>query len=131
MPEPEEPSTGEELERIEMSALTPLYEEALAADPEDLGALYYLGYAYTRLGRHEDGLRMDLRFTALRPEDPVARYNLACSFALLDRHTEAFEALAEAIRLGWSDPDHMRRDPDLASIRNDRRFEALLEELGS
>jgi Flp pilus assembly protein TadD len=119
----------EELEQIEMDALTPLYESALEEEPEDLGALHYLGYAYTRLGRHEDALEMDLRFTELRPDDPVARYNLACSHALLDMRAEAFRALDEAIRLGWRDPAHMRNDPDLEPIRDDPRFGEILEVL--
>lgn len=124
-----DPSRAEALERIEMAALTPIYEEALAADPGDLGAIHFLGHAYTRLGRHEEALRMDERLTELLPEDAVARYNLACSYALLGRRDEAFEALEHSIRLGYREPDHMREDPDLEPIREDPRFAEIVTRL--
>ena len=117
------------LDLLEYRALLPLYESAIEEDPEDLPALYWLGHAYTRLGKHEEGLEMDLRLTALRPEDETARYNLACSHALVGNREEAFETLEEAIRLGYREPAHMREDPDLASIREDPRFREILERL--
>jgi tetratricopeptide (TPR) repeat protein len=125
---PEETSS-DELNRLEYQALLPLYESAIEEDPDDLPAVYWLGHAYTSLGMYEKGLEMDLRLTGLRPEDATAHYNLACSFALLDRVEEAFETLENAIGLGYREPDHMRADPDLASIRDDPRFAAILERL--
>ena len=41
----------------------------------------------------------------------------------------AFEVLARAVELGYDDPAHLRRDPDLDSIRDDGRFSALLARL--
>ena len=72
---------------------------------------------------------MDERLTGLVPEDPVARYNLACSFALVGRRDEALQALGRAIELGYREPEHMAADPDLESIRDDPRFAKLVDEL--
>ena len=116
-------------ERFEYEALTPIWEEALRSEPEDLGTLSWLGHAYTRLGRIEEGLAIDLRLTALRPEDPVARYNLACSYALLRRLDEAFESLDAAVDLGYRDPAHLSEDPDLDPLRSDPRFTEIVARL--
>ena len=88
-----------------------------------------MGYAYTHVGRYEDGLRLDRRLSRLMPDDRMVHYNLACSLALLGRADEAFEVLARAVELGYDDPDHLRVDPDLDSIRDDGRFSALLARL--
>jgi tetratricopeptide (TPR) repeat protein len=122
-------SFREGLEAAEHEALTPLYEQALEADPDDLDSLIWLGNAYTRQGRIEDGLRVDLKLTALLPADPTVRYNLACSYALLGRTDEALDEMERAVRLGYRDAEHMRRDEDLTSLRGESRFLRLLREL--
>ena len=103
-----------------------LCEQALARFPDNLPALKALGDAYTRARRYVDGLRIDKRLVALLPDDPVVRYNLACSWALLGLKDQAFEALERAIALGYDDFEHLVNDEDLASLRDDQRFEALL-----
>ncbi len=116
-------------EAFEREALVPVYEEALRGDPDDLQVLAYLGAAYTKLGRHEEALEMDRRLAALAPRDPVVRYNLACSYALLGRIDEAFRELDRAVELGYRDRSHLERDEDLANLRCDPRFAALLDQL--
>ena len=60
------------------------------------------------------------------PENPTARYNLACSLALLDRKDEALAALTQAIELGYDDADHLAADEDFHLLREDERFLQLL-----
>lgn len=107
-----------------------IHEEALRGDPGDIESLAFLAHAYTRSGRIAEGLSLDRRLAGLLPGDPVVRYNLACSLALAGEVEEALETLGEARRLGWSDAGHARGDADLASLRGDPRFEALLEGMG-
>jgi len=116
----------DELERASLRFQIAIAEEALAQRPEDVDALRYLAHAYTALGRTDEGLRSDRRLVELLPRDPQARYNLACSLALTGRRDEAFEALATAMSLGFSDAKLLRGDPDLEPLRNDPRFAALL-----
>ncbi len=104
-----------------------IYEEALRRDPEDPEALDFLAHHYTRAGRIAEGLALDRRLVALRPEDPVARYNLACSLALSGERDQAIAALRDAVRRGYREADHARADEDLAALRGDRRFEDLLD----
>ena len=85
-----------------------------------------LGDLYTRTGRFEDGLEMDLRIAKVCPDDPMVLYNLACSCALTGRLNEALDALTRAVKAGYDDAEWMGRDRDLKSLREDPRFRALL-----
>ena len=95
--------------------------------PEDTGVLRALADLYTRTGAYEDGLRADERLSRLCAEDPVVWYNLACSLALSSRPDDAFDALSRAVELGYNDYEAMKKDPDLASLHGDARFESILE----
>ncbi len=95
--------------------------------PEDTGVMRALGDLYTRTGAYADGLRVDERLSRLCAEDPVVWYNLACSLALSDRADDAFDALGRSVELGYNDYDAMKKDPDLASLHGDARFESILE----
>ena len=102
-------------------------EKVVGAAPKNIDALAFLGNAYTEAGEYRKGLEIDKRLALLRPGDSVVFYNLACSYALLGQREEAFAALGRAVELGYRDVEHMRRDPDLESLRTDKRFEAVLE----
>jgi tetratricopeptide (TPR) repeat protein len=99
----------------------------LEADPRNVRALEMLGQALTRVNRHQEALEVDLRVARLRPNDPVAFYNLACSYSNLEDLDGAFTALRQAFDLGYKDYPHLLRDPDLENVRRDRRFKALLD----
>ena len=102
------------------------YERLLQDHPDFVDALIPLGDAYTKRGHHDRGLAIDQRLTELRPDDPVAWYNLACSLALLKRTAAALKALARAIALGYDEFDWILRDPDLAALRKAPEFQAFL-----
>lgn len=104
------------------------YERLLAAHPDFPDALMALGESYTRRGRYDQGLAADLRLTQVRGADPVAWYNLACSYALLSRSEESFEALQRALSLGYDDVQHLLHDPDLALLRKSPKLRQLLEQ---
>ena len=56
-------------------------------------------------------------------------YNAACSYALAHQTERALAALRDAVHAGWDDADHMDSDDDLDSIRRDRRYKQLVEEV--
>ena len=120
-------SKSEELLEFETS----FYEKLLAAYPDFIDALIPLAEAYTRRGLYEKGLAVDLRLTALRGEDPVAWYNLACSYSLLKRLDEALEALRRSMSLGYADVPHLRNDPDLLNLRQSPKYRQFLESCAS
>ncbi len=104
-----------------------ILKAAASGNPGNFGILFELGNAYTHTGQYEDGLRIDRELIKLRPEDPVVRYNLACSLSLLGQLDEAFQEIEESFRLGYSEYNYALSDPDLENLRKDRRFAMLLE----
>lgn len=55
-----------------------------------------------------------------------AAYNVACAYALCNRKEKALDALQLAIKAGYTDYSHMKRDLDFDYIRNEARFDSLL-----
>lgn len=56
-------------------------------------------------------------------------YNAACGYALSGNKGRALEFLEKAIDLGYNNLEHLKNDPDLASIRGRRKYKALVERL--
>ncbi|HHT9119946.1 MAG TPA: TPR end-of-group domain-containing protein [Candidatus Hypogeohydataceae bacterium YC41] len=104
-------------------------EGILENNPNYVDCLMYLGNLCTASGRYEKGLKLDQRLVKLKPEDPVAHYNLACSYALLNNVDDAFKALQRAVTLGYKDLEHMQRDGDLDNLRKDSRYKELVEKV--
>jgi tetratricopeptide (TPR) repeat protein len=96
--------------------------------PDYVDVLRVMGHLLTLKGRYAEGLQVDKRLVGLRPNDALAHYNLACSFALLKRAELALKTLRRAVELGYRDFRYMREDRDLDAIRHDPRFRQLLRE---
>ena len=96
--------------------------------PDYVDVLRVMGHLLTLKGRYAEGLQVDRRLVSLRPTDPLAHYNLACSYALLRRTEPALKVLRRAVELGYRDFRYIREDRDLDTIRHDPRFRQLLRE---
>jgi len=104
--------------------------EALARRlPDDIDILKAMGDLYTQTGKYLEGLQTDLNLCRLSPDDAMVWYNLACSYALVDRKDEGIGAIERAVALGYEDYAWMSQDADLESLRNDPRFVAILQQL--
>ncbi len=102
------------------------FENLYRRDTRDVRVIEILGHLYTKEGRIDEGLRMDRKMVRMRPEDPTAHYNLACSLALKARKRDAVHALRQAVKLGYSDFDWMKTDPDLKPLHDYTPFQDLL-----
>lgn len=78
-------------------------------------------------GRHGESLLVELRWAELRPGDPLAHYNLACSYARTSQPDRAIDSLRRAVQCGYRDFRHMTEDRDLNSLHGDPRFVEILE----
>lgn len=94
--------------------------------PDDLEILQALAELYTENGQIHQGLEIDLELSRLLPHDELVWYNLGCSLSLAGKRDEAFKALSRAIELGYDDYEWMKSDRDLISLRDDPRYESLL-----
>ncbi len=104
------------------------FARILERRPDFVDVLRVMGNNLTLKGRYAQGLQIDKRLISLRPTDPLAHYNLACSYSLLKRPDQALKSLRRAVELGYRDFRYMREDRDLDSIRSDVRFRQLLRE---
>ena len=94
----------------------PFFADALRVHANNLAAT----------GLYTRALQIDRRLVRLMPERSIPWYNLACSYAVLGITDPAFAALQRALDLGYRHLEHVRRDPDLKSLRRDPRFSRLL-----
>ncbi len=102
-----------------------LYEAQLKKTPEDARVRVLLAGNYAFQGRFDDAKReVDLAM-ALRPDDTMILYNIACTLCEMDKPQDAMHALKKAWDAGYRNPAWIRQDPDLAKLHGDPEFERL------
>ncbi len=104
------------------------FEGIIQRNPKFIDVLRVHGNNLTLKGLFADGLKVDLRIVEIRPADPLAHYNLACSFSLVGKVDAALRTLRRAVELGYNDFSYMREDHDLDALRSDPRFRQMLRE---
>jgi adenylate cyclase len=65
----------------------------------------------------------------LAPEDAATLYNAGCLFCIMGETDKCFESLEQAVDHGFAHPQWLENDPDLAPIRDDPRYQGLLDRL--
>lgn len=104
------------------------FAQLLERNPHYVDVLRVHANNLTLKGRYTEGLTIVKRLVQLRPNDPLAHYNLACNFALLKQPELALRTLRRAVELGYRNFRYIREDSDLDSIRHDPRFRQLIRE---
>jgi SagB-type dehydrogenase family enzyme len=68
---------------------------------------------------------------AFKIGDPAKEdfYNACCSWALAGNKDKAFDLMNKAIDAGWLDASHFQDDPDLKILRDDPRWESMIEKI--
>ncbi|NBO90986.1 MAG: hypothetical protein EBV06_01515 [Planctomycetia bacterium] len=100
----------------------------LERNPNYVDVLRVLGTLLSLKGRFADGLKIDKRLVSLRPTDALAHYNLACSYARMNRRGLSIKTLRRAVELGYRDFRYIREDNDLDPVREDPRFRKLMQD---
>lgn len=105
-------------------------ERALRADPTDARALSLSSGSLVVLGRIDEARAWTQRSRELEPDEPYVHYNAACVLAQLGQVEEALTALESGTEYGrLCRPSWVEHDEDLASLRGNPRFEALLAKM--
>ncbi len=105
-----------------------IFEGQLKKTPEDARVRVLLAGNYAEQGRFEDAKReVDLAM-ALRPDDTMILYNIACTLCSMGNPKDAMVALKKAWEAGYRNPVWTRQDPDLAILLGDPEFERLYPE---
>ena len=122
-----------------------IYKDVLSIQIRTLGrdhpdtalSLYDLAEIYQAQKRYAEAISfyrqaLDSERKSLGPGHPYTLdtlYYLACILNLNGERESAFKALHELVDAGFSDAHRLETDEELKSLRNDRRFGALLAEL--
>jgi len=105
-------------------------ERALYADPTDARALSLSAGSLIVLGRVDEARAWTRRSCELEPDEPYVHYNAACVLAQLGEVDEALVALENGTEDGrLCRPAWVEHDEDLAVLRGNARFEALLAKM--
>ncbi|HYN06233.1 MAG TPA: protein kinase [Vicinamibacterales bacterium] len=101
-------------------------ERQLELVPDDVRARILLAVDYASMERTDDANAQLQRAVHLRPDDGNTLYNAACVYGVLGRSADALEMLRRAVKAGYANFDWVRRDPDLALLREDAGFKELV-----
>lgn len=108
-------------------AAYPRIEAAVRHHPRLGQAWFNLGFAQFALGLGEQAAPAFEKAAALGYHKTSSLYNVACALALAGHADQAFEWLDKAIAAGFDSWDLIRSDADLDHLRQDPRFQKLLE----
>ena len=104
-----------------------LMESSLELNPDDARAANLAAGVFGALGDAENAVKYGERSLAIDPEDPMLLYNVACMYASLGRGEQAIACLERAVDKGFGHKEWIDNDPDLNSIRNNPKYQAIVD----
>jgi len=121
----------------EAYAANGMYNEAIAlsqkmvqADPTSQRFFYLLGYAYAKAGRKPEAEVVINKLKDISRGEYVISSLIARIYAALDKRDEAFALLEKAFEEREYSLPRLKVDPAFDSLRNDPRFQDLLQRIG-
>lgn len=113
--------------KTDWSAALPRFERVTREHPSIGRAWANLGYARLESGDAKGGAQAYQRALELGYRGPTIMYNLACCAARYGDADNAFRWLDRAEKAGFEVGEHIGTDSDLDGIRNDPRYDQLLQ----
>ncbi|MEW5974584.1 MAG: protein kinase [Acidobacteriota bacterium] len=104
-------------------------ERHLELDPTDARALSMGANGLMDVGQVEKALHWSHRAVDLHPDDQGVLINSACVHIRAGLKEEALNLLEQTFSRGWGKRDWIEHDPDYDILREDPRFQAMLEKL--
>jgi len=80
---------------------------------------------------YEEAARLYLYIIRLERADAGSLYNLSCCYALLGRADLASKYLLRAVKAGFTDFEHIAKDPDFDQVRSDPAFTETTKSLAA
>jgi transcriptional regulator GlxA family with amidase domain len=105
------------------------YRAMVAADRNDHEAWLNLGRTLHELKRFPEAIEAHSQAAKAESQRGLALFNLSCAYAMTGQADKAIETAAKAIEAGFNRKMYYLHDDDLASVRDDARFQALMAKL--
>ena len=108
----------------QFSAAEKLLQDAALQYPNRPSCWYLLGYSRHAQKNYDTAMEAyEKANTIAQGKAPNTLYNMACIHALRGESEQAFSKLDEAVKAGFSNFTQLNSDPELVSLRNDKRFQ--------
>jgi tetratricopeptide (TPR) repeat protein len=102
-----------------------LYQQIAGSAPSPR-AWYRLGISLDKLGQVQKAIEAFEKALAAGLPAAFGEYGIAAVYAKQHQQDKAFEYLQKAAEHGFSQPDQLAFDPDLAGLKSDPRFSKIL-----
>lgn len=106
-----------------------IYRSLIANNASDAEAWLNLGRSLHGLKRYPEAVAAFTEAAKGEAQRGTALYNASCAYALTGQRDKAIEAASQAIDAGFRIRYYYESDDDLASVREDPRFKAILAKL--
>jgi serine/threonine protein kinase/Tfp pilus assembly protein PilF len=104
-----------------------LINQHLEFNPDDSRAYTLGAVANAVIHENERAVQFAERAMQVDPDDPMLLYNVACTYAQLGLVDKSLSALERAVEKGWGDPEWIKHDSDLDTLRETPRYKALMQ----
>jgi tetratricopeptide (TPR) repeat protein len=104
-------------------------ERHLELNPDDVRALYLGAGALIQTDARERALEWATRARTGNEADSMVLYNVACVYSLGGMVDDAIGCLDKAVANGFGHREWLLNDGDLDNVREDPRFQTLLQKL--
>ncbi|MGD0820762.1 MAG: tetratricopeptide repeat protein [Desulfomonilia bacterium] len=103
------------------------YQKAISIQPEYMKAMSGLVLIYSKFQKYDQALDVLKNMQRIQPGNPEVYYNIACIYAKQNMTDKSIEWLKQSIEKGFNNWGLIKRDPDLANIRNTSYFIELIK----
>jgi len=125
-PPPGVPEAFAKVQAGDAAGAVAILEPIVAAEPKNARAMRVLGMAYIRTKAYDKAMAVLAQSLEVEPGFPAALYNIGVVHALQGDRNAAFAWLQKTKATKKMDMSSIENDADLASLRDDPRYRALL-----
>lgn len=113
----------------EDEAIKAAAQKEIPRDAEAVKTLFDRGIAQHEAKKFDESVVVFKKIYYRFPDTEIgviSAYNVACAYALMGKKEEALDWLELCVRQGYEDFEHLRKDTDLNSLREEKRYKKLL-----
>ncbi len=121
----------EKAAQVARKKILDLIEIKLGINAKDAIAMSRAAAIHATMGDEVSAQAVLKKVLEIAPNDGLALYNCACTFATLGKKEESFEYLQKAIGVGYKNIiEWIENDPDFEIFRDDTQFKEILAKAG-